>query len=341
MMIRLKPLLSLEVWHDYYGGVCKDVGFVVPQDVARLMKGAGLLVKIIDGVLHVFYRADDAGAPVVSSAGRTVRIGLLVRNPRFVNITEGFDPASGLLYYRNRVAAGTLDDAPARLALAGHLFSRPLAHTARPVTVTFKDSAGRALHTETVTAQNDRPAVSFDLTGATPGAFTLEEAYPDGSTRTSHYVDPELLREGAFGVVEIDVDPAFYVNAPSFRVSFKARRETLRYYVVVKGFSNGDVDQLTVQDNGFGEAGRPDEVKFEKVLPEQLSADEKSQTELLGSDGAKVLLFKSVAAVARRERGAKRIQLMRNTEALIEHLPQPGKARGTSNLIIHLSKSKP
>jgi hypothetical protein len=337
MMIQLKTLLSLEVRHGYYGGVCRDVGFIVPQDVAGLMSRAGLSVKIIDGVLHVFYRADDAGAPVVTAAGKTVRIGLGVRDPQFANITEAFDPASGALFYRNSAAASALDAPPVRVAFAGRSFSRPLARGARPVTVTFKDLAGRALHAETVT-RDDRTAVSFDLTRAAPGAFTLEEAYPDGVTSTSHYVDPDLSQQGAFGVVEIDVDPTFYASAPRFTVPFEARRETLRYYVVVKGFSNGDVDQLTVQDNGLG---GPDAVTFERVPPEQLTTDEKSRTEQLGGDGAKVLLFRSVAAVARRQTGAKRIQLMRSTEALIEHLPQPGKDRGAANLIIHLSKSKP
>ena len=341
MITRFKPLFSLEVTHAYYGGACGDVGFVVPQDVAQLLRGAGLLAKIINGALHVFYQAAATGAPARSVAGKSVRIGLKVQSPSFANITEGFDPGAGTLYYRNGAAPGVLD-APARVMLGGHLFSWPLTRADRPVKVTLRDAAGSALRTETVTTQGDRPVVSFYLTGMAPGALTLEEAYPGGVTNgpVAAYVDPELWREGVFGMVELAVAPAFYDSAPRFTVGFQARLETLRYYVVAKGFSSGDVDQLAVKDQGFGEPGHSDEVKFEKVPPTQLSADEKSRTELLGKDGGRVLLFRSLSAVTRQQSGRKRIQLMRNTEPLIENLPQPGRDRGTSDLIVHLSKSK-
>lgn len=341
MTIRFNTLFSLEVRHDYYGGACGDVGFVVPGDVAWLMRGAGLLAKSIDGTLHVFYRAAGTGAPAPSAAGRTVRLGLLVQSPSFANITEGFDPGAGALYYRNGAAADALD-APVRVPLGGHVFSWRLTRAARPMTVTLEDAAGRTLRTEKVTSENDRPVVSFDLTGVAPGALTIQETHAGGVTRRAMatYLDPELWREGVFGVVEIAVAPSFYKSAPSFTIAFQSRLETLRYYVVAKGFSNGDVDQLAVKDQGFGEPGHPDEVKFEKVLPEQLSEDEKSRTELLGRDGARVLLFRSLSAVTRRQSGRKRIQLMRNSEPLIENLPQPGRDRGTADLVVHLSKSK-
>lgn len=341
MTTRLKMLFSLELRHDYYDGACGDVGLVLSQDVAQLMRGTGLLARISDGALHVFYRAADtgAGAPVQSAAGKTVRMGLQVQSSSFANITEGFDPGAGALYYRNGSATNALN-APTRVVLCGHVLSWPLSRVARPVTVTLEDAAGRALRTETVTAENDRPVVSFDLTGVAPGALTLKEAYAGRVIRKAAYVDPELWRGGVFGVVEIAIAPSFYRSAPSFTVAFQARLETLRYYVVAKGFSNGDVDQLAVQDQGFGEPGHLDEVKFEKVPPEQLTADERAKTELLGSDGARVLLFRSLSSVTRRQSGRKRIQLMRNSEPLIENLPQPGRDRGTADLVVQLSKSK-
>jgi len=273
MMTRFKTLFSLEVRHDFHGGTCPDIGFVVPEAMTRLLRGAGMLAKGAEGAFHVLYRTDDAGLPVLSAAGKTVRIGLVARDPYFANITEGFDPASGALHYRNQTAAAALDDPPAKVVL--------------------------------------------------------------------RELDPELWREGAFGVVEIGIDPAFYTAAPSYRIQFKARAETLRYYVVVRGYSNGDLDQLAVRDQTSGVSGQPDEVKFKKVPTPELTADEKSRTDILATEGAKVLLFKSMAAVARRKRSGKQIQLMRNTEPLVEWLPQPGKDRGTADLIVHLSKSKP
>lgn len=339
MMTSFNTLFSLEVEHDYYGGACPDVGLVVPGDVAQLMRGAGLLARSVEGALHFFWRDTAAGASIRPAAGKTVRIGLMVQNPSFANITEGFDPGAGALLYRNRAAASGLDDRPVKVSLCGSILSWPLARVARPVTVTLKDAAARILRTVTVTAQDDRPVVSLDLTGFAPGLLTLEEAYAGRVTRSTHYLETELWPKGVFGVVEIAISGSFYRTPPRFAVTFQARLETLRYYVVARGFSNGDVDQLSVQDQGFGDPERPDEVKFEKVLPAQLTPDEQARTELLGSDGARVLLFRSLSAVARRQSGRKRIQLMRNSEALIENLPQPGRERGTADLIVQLSKS--
>lgn len=270
MTTRLQRLFSLEVQHGYYGGACGDVDFVVPQDTAWLLSRARLLARPIEGALHVFHcAAAGAGAPARSAAGRTVRLGLRVHSPSFANITEGFEPGAGALYYRNGSAADALD-APVRV----------------------------------------------------------------------EPVEPELRRAGVFGMVDIAMTPSFYECAPRFTLAFQARLETLRYYVVAMGLSNGDVDQLAVKDEGFGEPGHPDEVKFEKVPPERLTADEKSRTELLGSGGARVLLFRSRSGVARQQSGRKRIQLMRSSEPLIENLPQPGSGRGTADLIVFLSKSK-
>jgi hypothetical protein len=282
---RFNSLFSLEVWHEYYGGVCPDIEFSVPRTAAGIVRGTGLLAKAVEGTLHVLYPTNEGGPPAGSgagaigaagaagAAGKTVRIGLLVRDPYFANITEGFDPASGALHYQNKTLPTALDDPPTRVVLRD--------------------------------------------------------------------MDPALWREGAFAVVDIAIAPGFPASAPRYQIRLKARGDSVRYYVVVKGFSNGDVDQLAVQEQASGSPGQPDEVKFYKVPPAQLSADEKSRMDILATDGARVLLFRSATAVARRERSTKQIQLMRNTEAVIERLPQPGKDRGTADLIVQLSKSKP
>lgn len=273
MIARFEPLLSLEVWHEYHGGPCPEVGFLIPQPTAAVLRGAGLWAKPAAGQLRVAYHRDDgAGAPVRSAAGKRLRIGLAVRDPSFANVTAGFDPAAGALCYRNEAAAAALDAAPTRL----------------------------------------------DLRAA----------------------DPELWREGAFAMVELAVAQSFYAAAPAFQIRFAARGEPLRYYVVARGFSSVDLDQLAVQDQTPGAAGGPDEVRFDRIAPAQLTADERARADTLAADGARVLLFRSAAPVARRARSPRQIQLTRGAEPVIERLPQPGKDRGTSDLIVHLSKTK-
>lgn len=338
MITRYKTLFSLKVTHDYEGGVCADVGFIVLDDVSRRLSGAGMVAKVVDGVFSVFHAVREPPLPGMLArtiAGETLRIGLVAAGTAFANITDGFDPAAGVLLYRNGSTPGSLDE-PTRVRLGGSLIQYALSRAQRPVTVTVRDAAGRALRTVTVADEYEQ-SIAFDLGDAAPGAFALAEDYAGATVYTSHYADSELWRAGAFAVIELRIDASFYAQAPSFTVAFRSRDETMRYYVVARGFSAGDVDQLAVRDAGVG--GRPDEVKFERVAPDRLTADERSQTERLAGDGVRVLVFRSLTAVRRRP-GRKRIQLLRNNEALVENLPQPGRDRATADLIVHLSKSK-
>ena len=61
---------------------------------------------------------------------------------------------------------------------------------------------------------------------------------------------------------------------------------------------------------------------------------------MLGDSDIKVVLFKSNEVVTRQEKGRQNIQLRKNGEELIPHLPQPGAGKPTGNMIIHLSKPK-
>lgn len=155
----------------------------------------------------------------------------------------------------------------------------------------------------------------------------------------ARFTDAILGREGLYGVAEITVAPSFFDDPPAFAIPLRARAETMRYYVVAKGFSNGDTDSLAVADKGAAAQGRP-AVPFDRIAPADLTADEKSRVALLGEGGAKVIVFRSQAQVARRLVGRRGIQLVRGEEPLIESLPQPGRERATADVIVHLSKSK-
>ncbi len=269
MSILFKPLFTLAVTHAYYGGPCGDLGFVLPSGTERLLAGGRMLAKPFDGRLHVLFEAEESGAPLVSAAGRSLRIGLKLLNPAFPNFSElAVDPAGGTLLYDN----------------AGDP-----AHLGAPRAVILKD------------------------------------------------LDPELAREGVFGAVEVRIAASLYDAPAAFEIAFAARQETLKYYLVVKRYSAAELDQLTVSDAGFDEEGRP-EVRFTKVPAASFTPAEIPPALLGGGGDATVLLFQSQAPVARRQRGRRKIQLNRNGEVLIEHLPQPGAERATADLIVHLAK---
>jgi hypothetical protein len=265
MRIQFKTLFTLAVTHAWYGGVCRDLSFALPGDAERLLRGARLIAKELDGRLHVLYEADESGAPVVSAAGRSLRIGLRLLNPLFPQFSAlPIDPSAGAALYTNAADPTRLD---------------------------------------------------------APQAVLLE---------------PELAREGFFGMVEVRIDTGFYTAPAAFEIAFDAREETLRYYLVVKRYSAAEIDQLTVADAGFAEEGRA-EIRFTRVPAGEIAPAEIPPALLAGAE-ATVVLFRSQAPVARRRQGRRKIQLSRNGEVLIEHLPQPGAERATADLIVHLSK---
>jgi hypothetical protein len=338
MRIRFEPLFSVAATHAYYQGPCRDIGFVVPRDSAQTLLSGRLVAKVLEGTLRLFFDVGEDDAPLVRVVGQTVRIGLTLLNRSFGNFTAmGSTPGATLAVYRND-ASPTALDAPIMAVLRGQVLAHPLADPARPVTVTLESATGGVVAAETVTAVHGRTSVSFDLMAQPSGAYVVREQYPGNIHHTTTcYVDPELARAGVFGVVEITIDAGFYAAAPEFPLAFDARQETLKYYLVVRGYSPAEVGQLAVSDAGFSEDARP-EVTFTRVeagafAPGDLPAP------LLANGDATVVLFQSQAPVARREKGRRRIQLSRNGEVLIGNLPQPGAERANADLIVHLSRT--
>jgi hypothetical protein len=307
---------------------------LLPADTARRLENGKLLAKVREGKLHLLFESGEGGAPLVSLAGQTLRIGLKLVNPSFGNLTS-VGPGPAFTLYRNGADPVQLSGAEKR-SLAGRIFTHTLTDAARPVKVTLKEAGGGVIQTDTVTAEEGRSALSYDLTGRSAGRYRVDEVYPGSSAAALYYSDPELSRAGAFGAAEVTIDGNFYAAPPAFEIAFDAKEETVKYYLVARNYTDTEFDQLSVSDAGFAEEGRP-QLTFTRIAPAAFTADEIAPA-LLGGADAKVVLFKSQTAVARRERPRKKIQLKKNGDVLIPHLPQPGEGKPNSEMIIQISK---
>lgn len=336
MTTQFKTLFEVAIAHPYYREACEDVSFVLPASTAQWLRNGKLVAKVLEGRLYVLFEADEGGAALKPIPGETLRIGLRLTNPFFSNFTKvdaGF--ASSKLLYGNAVAPALLD-APIKVRLVGNLFSHTLTDSDRPVTVTLRDKAGVVLQTDEITAALDRAAISYDLTALPPGVYTIDEDLPGGLTRNPYYSDAELLQVGVFGLLEVKIADSFYGVAPDFQIEFEPREETLKYYVVARRYADADINQLSISDSGFGDDGRP-QITFTKVLSGAFTPAEIAPA-LLTDDSGKVVLFKSQALVARAEKARKKIQLKKNGEVLITHLPQPRPEKTNADLVIAISK---
>jgi len=331
MNIQFEILFTVGISHDYYSDGCKDFDFFIPSDTARLLRNGKLVARVREGTLYVLFEANEALATL---GGKTLRFGLKLLNPFFSHITA-LTSNSFIPVYKNSASSGQLNSTGETI-LAGRLFSHDLANAERPVTVTLKASNGEIMQADAIAETDGRSATVYDLSDADPGFYTVDEAYSPSTVTTSYYVDSESQAEGVFGIVEVDIHDEFYSDPPDFEIEFAAREEILKYYVVAKNYSETDINQLSIQDAGFTEDQRS-EIRFTKVASDAFGSGD-IDADLLADENVEVVMFKSQAVVARREKARKKIQLSKNGEVIIPHLPQPGANRVNADLIIQLSK---
>lgn len=339
MITAFTLLCTLEVTHAYYGGQSRDFGFIIPSDTARALGRGRMLARERDGRLHVLFEQGDGHAPLVDLSGTTLRFGVVLRNTGLANVTVPPVPAGTLPVYSNVTGggAGAALAAPRAVTQLGAAFSEPLRRPERPVTLTLTGPRGQQVAADIVEEGDPRTAVPFDLSGREPGGYQLTVDYAGAAQEVRQlYVDHDLTALPLWAMVEITTTAAFHAAPPAFQLALAAREETLRYYVVARDHTDTEFAQLTVSDQGAADEGRP-ALAFERLEPAAFTPTELPPS-LLGDGETRVVLFRSTAAVPRLARGRQRIQLSRNGEIVIPHLPQPGAERATADIIVHVSR---
>lgn len=331
MSIHFRTLCELEVVHGYYQGLCEDIEFVVPEAASALSAGK-LLVRVRNGRLLVLFEADGEGNPRRDIHGAGLLVGLRIRHPGFANFTAAPVAGEQLVLYGNTAAPAALDAALPAAFIAPR--QRIVAQQAgRPLTLDWQQG-GATLVGQTLAAGEDEAIFE---TRDWPGGRYLLRQLAGGPAGESHWLHaPALADGGLWGVVALTVDRDFYAHPPVFRIALQARQDALQYYVVARNFGAAEFGQLQLTDAGAVEQGRPPLV-FDKVLPADFTADDLPPAALGGAD-SRIVLFRSQAPVARRAGGYRKLQLRRNNEILVQHLPQAGSDRAQARFIVHLAK---
>ena len=332
--IDFHPLWTLEVQHAFFGGTCDALEFLVPPSTQLALAGAHAIARPRDGRLHVLYEAGENGQPLSPLAGRRFLFGLQPREPSFELITVPLGVASGdTALWRNAPDADALTSADA-VRMSGERLRIEPRSPQRPLTVRLFDA------TDTQRAQTLLDTVDEAWTPPglfTRGAWRVEEDDGNGLPQSWRlHVEPELA--GAWGLLELTVDAGHIAAGHAFTLSFAARSDTLRYYVVASRFGEAEFNQVQVLDNGFAAESRP-AIQFNRVLPAAFGAGHLAPGLLDPSGNARIALFEAQASVARRARGPSGLELHRNGDLLIGNLPQPGADRPDAQFVVHLSQS--
>lgn len=333
--IRFGPLWTIGIAHAFHGGSASDViDFIVPPSTAGALAGARAIARVHAGRLHVLVEQDETGAALVPIAGRRFVFGLRPRTASFARVTTPLPVQPGEVpLWDNRADADGLG-APQGVRLSGPQLRIAPDADERPLTLRLFDETD-ALHAETVL---DVGAESWTLPGLYPEGSTwrVEEQGAGPAANWRLRVQPDLA--DAWGLLELTVDAGHLTAGHAFTLAFTSPSETLRYYVVATRYSAAEFDQVQVVDAGAVADARP-AIAFQRTLAADFAPGHLSPALLDPSGAARVALFEAQTPVARRARGPTGIELRRNGDVLIGHLPQPGAERPDAQFVVHLTQS--
>ena len=336
MNINFKNLLILKISHAYYDGDCRDFDYFMPFRTKQVLRDGRLTAKVRDGLLYIFFDATASGEALVSLAGQQFCFGIKLLNPYFANFTQlDFDMKTATPVYRNSPDIKKLAGGMTAI-LAGPVFSHTISDANRPLTVSLVSSEGRIVYTESIPAGDNRKTVFFDITGQASGVYIVREDSGGPETKTLYYVAADFVQAGILGIVEITLDNSFYGSPPTFAISFQAKKDFLKYYLVTRKFTEAEFNQLVISDQGFTKDERP-EILFKELGLADFTPDD-IDPQFWGNSDTRIKLFKSKTEVPRQEKARRHIQLAKNSDVLIENLPQPGTDKVKGDIIIHLSK---
>lgn len=338
MRVHFKSLFTLEITHDYYlGGLCPELEFVVASQMPAFIEGR-LLARVLNGRLHLLYEAKDDDQAYRKVTGSTLWIGLRQSAPAFSNFTLNAAPAGDSLLYQNRTDPETFDPPLSIHLLQSQQQTVTPENTSRPLQLRWKqvrDGVPHLIAEHTLNTGENSATFATDLWSA--GHYQLE-SQTVGPPQLSHWLHvPAFAGATLWGVVAVTIDEGFYATAPTLQLELQARSETLRYYVVASNFGNSEFAQLQLVDAGALEQNRP-ALSFERIAAADF-APEDIPASSLQSANSKVVLFRSQQPVARRAGGYRKLQLRRNAEVLVQHLPQAGSDRAQAHFIVHLAKT--
>ena len=342
--IAFRPLWTVTVQHGFFGGSCDALRFTVPPATERALAGAHALLRVLDGALHVLVEVDGANAsnaPLSDLNGLRLLIALQPREASFDLITSPLFGDSGLprgdaAVWDNTANPNALGN-PRAVRISGEQLRIEPRSSERPLTLRLFDAAS-TLQAQTELNIGDE---AWTLPGLyTRGEWRVEEQGAGPAANWALWVEPELVN--AWGVLALSFDAGHLLADPlagqPFSLSFNARSDTLRYYVVAKRFGVAEFNSLSVQDTGFAADARPP-ILFNRVAPANFTASHLTPALLDPGGSARIALFEAQATVARRVRGPVGLELHRNGDVLIGHLPQPGAERHDAQFVVHLSLS--
>lgn len=337
MRTRFVPFLSVSIEHGYFGRPAEVLQLEALPATARLLKGWRMLVRQAPGRFDLMAEVDEADqrfAPDDALVGRTLHFVLRALDAQLDNITAPLGTPPGLRpWWRSTAAPGVLAG-PQALRLSGRHLRVETTFSTRPVTLRMLTDDGVERAVQVLNAGDD--GVTWPV--AWPdGLWRAEERVGASVREQAVLVDDALDAARTWGVLSLTLGAADLAAPPTYALRLDARSDTLRYYVVAQRYSQADFDALSVQDTGAAADARA-ALAFDRVEAAAFGPAHLSPALLDAAGTARVALFESQTPAARRERGLRGIELHRNGDVMLSHLPAPGPGRADAQFVVHLNQ---
>lgn len=329
-----RTLWTISVVHDFHGGPCEALRFVVPPATQDALKAIRAVARELNGQLHVLIEEDADGHAQVDSTGRTLVFGLQATSMLFGQYTGDLGIAAGHRpLFTNEADLDVIGALPRGVRTVAPRMSIAPISDVRPLTLRAITAEG--LPKASITLKDTDAAWQWDAGGLSGEVLITEEDQPGHVLAQQRLFIGQGLSD-CWGVLQLQISADHVAHGRAFTLSLAAREDVLRYYVLVKPANQADLDSIQVLDQGAAAAGRTPIVFTPRLPPfgaAYLSPD------LLDPDHTRqVVLFEADAPLARQARGPHGIALQRLGEVLIGDLPQPGAERSDAQFVVHLSK---
>ena len=337
MMIRYQSLLTLQIAHSFFNGVVDDVDWLTSTRAKQIAAKSSALIKTNNGQLLIVNERDSNGLNIKPLNSASFFIGAHWRREELASVTAASSNPRQVPLFRNIDNANALS--PAQMVyLSNSRLRHAIVSVERPLTIRLIDSDGDVLNERVITAAMGLEALSFSEQPLPQGLVTVVEIKPNLTENVTHYViDEELQGRSLSALFELRLAASMEQTPANLTASFNGVSQVLKYYVVTRNYSAQEQAELNIVDNGAVDDQRP-AVTFDKILPANFS-DEEFPPDLVTPEDASVVLFKSSSVQPRQSAVRHKLQLRRDGDVLIQHLPHAGLGRTTADVIVYLVKT--
>ena len=111
--MRVAPLFTLNITHEYFDGSCPDVEVVLAKESLRIAREGRLMLRRSAGALAVLFEQTLDADAVMSITGETVRLAIQVANPLARRVAESRPFVNRRpMHFNNRRSFGRIEIDP-------------------------------------------------------------------------------------------------------------------------------------------------------------------------------------------------------------------------------------